>query len=152
MPVWLIDIVGARELDRTFLVIALMTLPVWVAMLVFPNTKLTRRVAQPLVAPVFYCLVLFVLVWRAFQASMVPESLDGISYSAARQLARHPAAFLAIFCNFQIINLAVGTMIYQKACRSGIRAPVELVLCCLLGAPALIPFAIRLFLKDKPLS
>ena len=104
MPVWLIDIVGAHELDSTFLLIALMTTPVWIGMIAFPKAKIVRTLAQPLVAPPAYCLVLFVLLWRSYDAALVPDSVEEISYSAARELARHPAAFLAIFCNFQIIS------------------------------------------------
>ena len=152
MPIWLIEILGARSLDRTFLVIALMTAPVWLAMIVFPKAKVVQKLAHPLVLPPLYTIVLLVLLWNFYQSSLLPDQVDEVSYDAARDILRHPAAFLALFCNFQILNLALGTMMFQKAKRSGIRAPVELALCALLGAPALIPLVIRLKILSKSLS
>ena len=43
----------------------------------------------------------------------------------------------------------MGVMIYQKAMRSGFRAPLELILCWFLGAIALIPFCIRLIVRRQ---
>jgi hypothetical protein len=151
MPIWLIDILGARDLDSAFLFIALMTMPVWIGMIAFPDARIVRTLAQPLVLPPLYCLVLFVLLWKSYDASLLPDSMEAVSYSAAKGLTRHPVAFLSFFCNFQIMNLALGTLIYQQARRSRMRAPMELSLCSLVGAPALIPFAIRLLVRRKSL-
>jgi hypothetical protein len=152
MPIWLIEILGARSLDNTFLIIALMTVPAWLAMIVFPKAKIVLQLAHPLVLPPIYSVVLLVLLWEFYQSSFLPKQVDEVSYDAAKDIVRHPAAFLALFCNFQVINLALGTMIFQKAKRCGIRAPFELLLCGLLGAPALIPFVIRLKMQKKSLA
>ncbi len=152
MPIWLIEILGARSLDKAFLIIALMTLPVWIGMIVFPKAKIVQKLAHPLVLTPVYGVVLLVILWKFYQNSFLPEQVDEVSYDSARDIVRHPAAFLALFCNFQIINLALGTMIFQKAKRCGFRAPFELLLCGLLGAPALIPFVIRLIIQKKSLS
>jgi hypothetical protein len=149
MPIWLIDLLGARDLDNAFLMIALMTAPVWFGMICFPNARLVRALAHPFVLPPVYCAVLFLLLWKSYQASLLPDPMGELSYTAAQGLARHPVAFLAFFCNFQIMNLALGTMMYQKTLRSGFRAPVELLLCWLLGTPVLIPFIIRLLVRRK---
>ncbi|MFQ3226108.1 MAG: hypothetical protein ACI8Z5_002377 [Lentimonas sp.] len=149
MPIWLIDVLGARNLDNAFLILALMTLPVWIGMICLPHARVVRLFAHPLIMTPIYCTVLFVLLWKCYQASLFPNSMSEISYSAAQGLARHPVAFLTFYCNFQIMNLALGTMMYQKTLRASFRAPVELVLCCLLGAPAFIPFAIRLLLRRQ---
>ena len=108
--------------------------------------------AQPFLLPPVYCVVLFVLLWQSHQASILPDPYAPISYESARQFTRHPISFLALFCNLQILNLAVGTMIFQKAMRSGMRAPVELMICWLVGAVALIPFALRLLVRRKTLG
>jgi hypothetical protein len=71
------------------------------------------------------------------------------SYDAARSFARHPIAFLVLFCNLQIINLFVGVMMYQKAMKCGFRAPIELTLCWVLGALALVPFGLRLIVRRQ---
>ena len=54
MPIWLIEIFGGRDLDLTFLIIALMTAPLWVAMIAFPNLRYLRQIAQAwLVVPLY---------------------------------------------------------------------------------------------------
>lgn len=149
MPIWLIEFFGARDLEAAFLVIALMTAPCWIAMIVFPQAPYLRRIAQPwLVVPLF-TVVLLLLLWKSYQASLLPEAVPSANYGGARDLARHPIVFLVLFCNLQIINLFMGVMIYQKATRSGFRAPVELTLCWFLGALALIPFGIRLAVRRQ---
>ncbi|CAA6677851.1 MULTISPECIES: abscisic acid-deficient protein Aba4 family protein [unclassified Lentimonas] len=149
MPIWLIDVLGARNLNSAFLILALMTLPIWIGMVCLPNSRLVRQFAQPLIVAPIYCTVLFVLLWRCYQASVLPDPMKEISYSAAQGFARHPVAFLTFYCNFQIMNLALGTMMYQKTLRAGFRAPVELVLCWLLGALAFVPFVIRLLIRRQ---
>ena len=79
----------------------------------------------------------------------MPEIIPSVDYEAARNYANHPIAFLILFCNLQIVNLFMGVMIYQKAMRSGFRAPLELILCWFLGALALIPFCIRLIVRRQ---
>lgn len=149
MPIWLIEYFGARDLEQVFLFIALMTVPFWIAMIAFSNTKAVRTVAQPFVVAPLYCIVLFVLFWKAYEASILPEPIVEASYQSARDFAEHPIAFLVLFCNYQILNLFLGTMIYQKAIKCGFRAPVELLLCGCFGAIALVPFSIRLILRRR---
>lgn len=149
MPIWLIEIFGAEDLDAAFLLITLMTAPFWIAMIAFPHAPYLKRVAQPWLVVPLYTLVLVVLIWKAYQASVMPVLLKGASYDAAQSFAQHPIAFLVLFCNLQIINLFMGVMMYQKAMRSGFRAPVELILCWFLGALALVPFGIRLLLRRQ---
>lgn len=152
MPIWLIENFGSGQLDRTFILILLMTAPVWLAMIVMPQSRMLRFVAQPFLLTPFYCTVLFVLLWKSHQSAVLPDPYAPISYESARQFSRHPIAFLALFCNLQILNLTVGMMIYQKALRSGMRVPVELLLCWTIGAVAVIPFALRLLLRKKTLT
>jgi hypothetical protein len=147
MPIWLIDLFGARQLDDTFLMIALMTAPAWIGMICFPNLRLVRVLAHPLVLPPLYSVVVLLLLWKSYQASLLPDPIAELNYTAAQGLARHPVAFLTFFCNFQIMNLILGSMMYQKTLRSRFRAPVELLLCWFIGAPVLIPFVIRLLVN-----
>lgn len=149
MPVWFIEIFAARNLDAAFLVIALMTAPFWIAMIAFPDARYLRQVAQPWLLVPLYSLVLLALLWKSYQAAVFPEIVSTASYDAARSFTRHPIAFLVLFCNLQIINLFMGIMMYQKAMRSGFRAPVELTLCWFLGALALIPFGLRLMVRRQ---
>lgn len=152
MPVWLIEIFGAKDLDSTFIVILLMTAPVWIAMILLPRQVFVRKLAHPFILPPLFCVVLFALLWKSHQSAILPDPYAPITYESAREFSRHPISFLALFCNLQILNLAVGTMIYQKAQRSGIRVPFELLLCWLIGAIALIPFGLRLLARGKSLT
>ena len=124
MPIWLIEMYGAVDLDMTFIVIALMTAPFWIAMIGFPSAPYLRQVAQPwLVVPLF-TVILLVLLWKSFKAGSMPEIISNVDYAAARNFANHPIAFLILFCNLQIAILFMGVIIYQKAMRSGFRAPL----------------------------
>jgi len=149
MPIWLIELFGARDLDAAFLLITLITAPCWIAMIAFPDLKLLRRISHPSLIVPIYTVVLLILLWKSYQSAILPDLVSTASYEAARSFADHPIAFLVLFCNLQIINLFVGLMMYQKAMRCGFRAPVELVLCWFFGAVALIPFAIRLILRRQ---
>ena len=149
MPIWFIEFFGAGDLDATFMVIALMTAPFWIAMIGLPSAPYLRQVAHPwLIVPLF-ALILLVLIWKSYHVASLLEITSMANYESARNFANHPIAFLILFCNLQIINLFLGVMIYQKAMRSGFRAPVELSLCWFLGALALIPFGIRLIVRRQ---
>lgn len=152
MPIWLIETFGSGNLDSTFLLILLMTAPVWTAMIVLPQLRVVRSLAQPFLLTPLYCIVLFVFLWKSHQSAVLPDPYAPITYESAREFSRHPISFLAIFCNLQVLNLTVGMMIYQKAMRSGMRAPVELLLCWFVGAIAVVPFALRLLTRKKSLT
>lgn len=149
MPIWLIELFGAQDLDAAFLLIALMTAPLWIAMILFPGARYLRQIAQPWIVVPLYSVVLLVVLWKSYQSALLPEWTPGVDYASAQSLARHPIAFLVLFCNLQIINVFVGVMMYQKATRSGFRAPIELTLCWFLGAVSLIPFGLRLILRRQ---
>ncbi|MFP4157364.1 MAG: abscisic acid-deficient protein Aba4 family protein [Opitutales bacterium] len=149
MPIWLIEIFGSEDLNSTFVLILLMTAPVWLLMILLPDRRWVQKMAHPFLLAPLYCLVLFVLLWRSQQSALLPDPFAPISYESAQAFARHPVSFLALFCNLQILNLAVGAGMYQKARRERMRVPVELLLCWLLGAVALVPFLLRLIITGK---
>jgi hypothetical protein len=149
MPVWLIEFFGSRDLEAAFWFISLMTAPVWLAMLCFPGSAAVRGLASPLVLPPFYLVVLAVLLWKSWEAAALPPGVDSASYGSLQSWIRHPVAFLALYCNWQIVNLVLGTLVFQKASRCGFRAPVELVLCWALGALGLLPFSLRLLFRGQ---
>ena len=149
MPVWLIETFGGRDLQNAFFFIGFMTLPVWLLMICFPRSAITRRLARPwLVVPLYVC-VLFVILWKSYHASLLPAIPLSFGYAGAQELMSHPIIFLVLFCNLQIINLFMGVMIYKKAVQCGFRAPVELFFCWLLGAIALVPFCLRLLIRGQ---
>lgn len=152
MPVWLIEAFGSSDLEATFVFILLMTAPLWLLMIVFHEANWVRLLAQPFVVGPLYCLVLFVLIWKAQESAILPDPFAPISYESAKNFARHPISFLALFCNLQILNLGLGCAMYQKARAVRMRVPVELLLCWLFGAVALVPFLFRLLLLRKKLT
>lgn len=111
-----------------------------------------RCVARPFLITPLYCCVLFVLVWKAYDASILPDPIVNATYESARDFSDHPIAFLLLFCNFQILNLFLGTMMFQQAIKRGFRVPIELAICYFLGAFALVPYAIRLLIRGEGLS
>ncbi len=151
MPILWIEFFGAAHLEKAFWCIALMTAPVWLLMLFFGQTKIVQMIASPFVAPPLFTFALFFLLWKSYEAAVLPDSVSSIDYDGARQLLRHPIAFLALFCNLQILNLAAGTMIYQKGIRASIRVHVELLCCWVFGAPVLLIFGLRLLFQRKGL-
>lgn len=153
MPIWLIETFGAHDLERAFLFIALMTAPAWFVMVFFARQRWVQSLAQPFVLSPLYALVLVYVLWMSYDAALLPGSVQtNVSYSAAQEFSRHPMIFLALFCNWQVLNIAIGTVIFQKAQRSGFRASFELVFCWLFGALALLPFSLRLLLRRQSLK
>ena len=152
MPIWLLEFFGGKNLEEAFLFISFMTAPVWVMMLLWPESGFVRRLASPFVLPPLYLVVLGFLLWKSWDAAVLPPAVEAASYAAAREWVRHPVAFLALYCNWQIVNLVLGALIFQKACRAGFRAPVELVLCWFFGAFSLLPFVLRLILRRQSLQ
>ena len=149
MPVWLIESVGGGELQKAFYLIAFMTAPVWLAMVFFPKQPIVKHLAHPLVLPPCCCVVSGLLLWNAYQNGVLPSWLSGFGYKEAQNFSRQPMAFLMLFCNWQIVNLALGTAMYQRALRGKFRMPIELMLCWVFGAWALLPFAIRLLVRGE---
>ena len=151
MLVWLIEYFGAKNIGGTFTIIAAMTLPFWIAMIAFPGALLTRKLTRPFLICPLYCFVLILLLWKAYQISILPDPMLVASYDSARTFFSHPIAFLALFCNLQILNLFTGIVMYQKASQHGFNASIELILCYFIGALVLIPFTIRLILRRDSL-
>ena len=73
------------------------------------------------------------VVLEGLPAGLLPAGLGSFSYREAQDFSQHPMAFLLLLCNWQIVNLVLGTAMYQRALRSGFRVPLELLL-WLLGA------------------
>jgi hypothetical protein len=126
-----------------------MTAPVWLGMIFLPRFSLVQRLAHPFILPPFYCLILGLVFWNAFEEALLPGRPAGFDFDTARSFSQHPIIFLLLFCNWQIVNLALGTAMYRKSRSGGFKAPVELFLCWILGAWALIPFAFRLLIRRE---
>jgi len=148
----MIDYFGARQLDSSFFYLLFMTAPVWIAMIALPRNRLVHVVASPFLAPLFFLPVLFYIFWQAQAEALLPAVPTQADYQSARAFARHPIAFLALFCKLQILNLFLGTVLFQKARAVKISVPVELLICWFIGPLALLPFSVRLLLRRRSLK
>jgi hypothetical protein len=143
MPVWMIEYFGRQQLDQLLWLLLFMTAPAWLAMLLLPGNRTVRRIASPFILPLLYLPVLVYLVATFHDKALLPPPPAGADFRAFKGLVVHPVAILIVLCTVQIAFLAIGTLIYQQACRLKIRAPVEILLAWLSGPLALAPFAIR---------
>jgi hypothetical protein len=143
----MIEYFGAQQLDTVFWLLLFMTAPAWLAMLLLPARSGVRRLASPFILPPLYLPLLAYLLLTFHDRALLPPPPAGADFRAFKGLVIHPMAILIVLCQVQIAFLAIGTLIYQKACQRGIRAPVEILLAWLTGPLALAPFAIRLLLR-----
>ena len=102
MPIWLIEFFGASDLDLAFVLIAVMTAPIWLAMILCPQARLTQAIAQPLLVGLCFAVLLVILLWKSYAAAGFPDLILYLRYDDAQQFARHPVAFLVLFCNLQL--------------------------------------------------
>lgn len=144
MPAWLIETFASVMLTRVFWFVTLMTAPVWIAMIFFPKKSLVRAVCQPLGAPLAFVFVWAYLCYQAWTLGL--PSPGGTSFKESRDLATHPMVFLAGWCQFQVLQVFLGTWVYQDALKRKIAAPAELLACWIFGPLGLLIYAIRLLL------
>lgn len=146
MPVWIIHLFATKELNQVFLVLTLMTLPVWLMMLLLPTSGFTRRLAHPFFLPPLYALVWAYLFYLMLTITGTPRvNIDAANYKDARGLIRHPFIFLMFWCQMQVINLFVGTILFQKANKMKMLIPGELIATWFAAPLGLFFFSLRLW-------
>jgi hypothetical protein len=146
MSPWLIETFGERQLTQALWAINLMTLPVWIAMILFPGSNLVQRLASPYLLPVIFTGFLVYLYFLSW--SMGLPDFGGYHYRAARTFLHHPLVFIALWCKLQILNLFMGCVIFQEANRLRLRVPLELALSIFFGPLGLAVFALRRNLRQ----
>ncbi len=147
MPAWLIETFASALLTRAFWFVTLMTSPAWIAMIFFPGNNWVKAVCRPLVAPVAYTMVWAYLAWQAWTLGL-PEP-TGTSFQESRDLAAHPMVFLGGWCQLQVLQLFLGTWIYQDALKRKWAVPAELLACWIFGPLALFIYALRVALTGR---
>ncbi|MEM8550091.1 MAG: abscisic acid-deficient protein Aba4 family protein, partial [Verrucomicrobiota bacterium] len=70
----------------------------------------------------------------------------GVGYTEARDIVIHPLGFLILWCQVQALHLLLGTVVYQDALKRGMRIPLELLACWLLGPLGLLVYVLRLLI------
>lgn len=147
MPVWVINIFASEELNRVFVLLTLMTLPVWLLMLLAPSSRTVRRIAHPYFLPPLYAGVWFYLIYLMLTITGTPQvDMQTAGYKEARGLVRHPFVFLMVWCQLQVVNLFVGCILLQKANERKIVIPGELIATWFAAPLGLFFFSLRLWL------
>ena len=146
MPVWMVELFGNARLNQAFLYLNLMVVPFWLSMLLFPGNPVVRRLANPFFVPAVLAVVYLYAVYLLVTITGVPP-LVGIELRAMRKFIDHPLVFLVVWSHYLVIDLFLGMVIFQDACKRKIRAPVELLLCWFFGPVGLLAYVTRLVIR-----
>ncbi|QYY36143.1 abscisic acid-deficient protein Aba4 family protein [Ruficoccus sp. ZRK36] len=146
MPGWTIELLAGERLTRGFWLILAMPVPFWLAVIFFPSSQVVRRICHPMVAPTILLIPLLYLYYQTWElGGMVWPG--GIGYTEAQSVVLHPMGFLILWCQLQIMHLFLGLVLFQHACRVGLRIPGELIACWVLGPIGLLVYLVRLLIK-----
>lgn len=147
MPAWLIDLFGSRQLNQTFWALTIAPLPVWIALVFFPQRTLARALAWPWLVPPLLGVAYLFLIWQAWQMGPPRLPADAAARSA-RAFLFHPIVFLVLWAHLQMANLFVGVALLRDARRRRCAIPVELALCWLFAPVAVVGYTVRLLLRS----
>lgn len=142
----MVELFGNARLNQAFLWMNLMVVPFWLAMLLFPGHPLVRRFSHPLFVPAVLSLSYVYTIYMLITVTGVPP-LAGFEMRAMRKFVNHPLVFMVVWSHYLVVDLFLGMVIYQDACKRQMRVPVELILCWLFGPLGLLAYALRLVLR-----
>ena len=123
---------------RAYLLINASGAPIWLAMILAPRSRLTRRIVKA-ATPLFVGLG---ITYDALLASGVAQQGEMVNYSdpdAVRAALTSPDVFLAGWTHYIAFDLFVGRWIWQDALDRG-RAPRLALLLTFLAGPAGLSF------------
>lgn len=143
MPVWVIELFAGRNLDSAYLFVALMTAPIWLAMLIRPQSTIVRLLARPVVVCVGYSVICGWILWRAYAAAALPDLYANGSLTPMRRILQHPILLLIVFSQYQVLCLLVGTSLFERANRLQQRIPLELLLTWCFGVFGVLTYCMR---------
>lgn len=131
------------EQKTAFSIINVSTAPVWLAMILFPNARLTKalvKVTTPLIATLGVIYSGYLMVGLATSGERV-NFADGDS---VRRTLQNPNAFIAGWTHYLAFDLFMGRYIWQESLAAGKRARLPLLLTWLAG-----PMGFTLFLARR---
>lgn len=143
MPVWVIELFAGENLDSAYLFVALMTAPIWLAMLIRPQSTIVRFLAQPVVVCGAYSLICGWILWRAYAAAALPDLYANGVVTPMRRMLQHPILLLIVFCQYQILCLLIGTALFERANRLQQRIPLELLTTWCFGVFGVLIYCMR---------
>ncbi len=141
MPGWLIDLFGSREINDAFWLITMLPAPAWLALIFFPNHRITRTLASPFLVPPLLGLVFAGLVWKLH--GLAPSAPLDADASSVRGFIAHPAIFLLLWTHLQMANLFVAAVLLYDGRKRKLGVTGELVLCWLFAPAAVVIYSIR---------
>jgi hypothetical protein len=135
--------------QQEFLAVNLAALPLWLAMILFPRSAMTRRLmsaSTPLLTGLG--TVYGALLLRAALEDGLPNELfDGDGW---RQMLASPRGFITGWTHFVIFDLFVGRWIWETALAEGRRCRLALTFACLAGPIGLTIFNLQRRLSPRP--
>lgn len=141
----LIEFFGSAQLAQAFWYLSVLTAPCWILMIGLPDRLWVQRIVSPFGLPLLLIGVQLYLYYHFF--TMKSPIVSGVEYRQVKGFFSHPIVFLCFWYKLQLLNLFLGTFMFERANRFQMRIPLELVLCWLIGPLAMIPFSIRLALR-----
>ena len=143
MPVWVIELFAGENLDSAYFFVALMTAPMWLAMLIRPQSTIVRFLAQPVVVCGAYSLICGWILWRAYAAAALPDLYANGSVTPMRRMLQHPILLLIVFSQYQVMCLLIGTVLFERAHRLQQRIPLELLATWCFGVFGILIYCVR---------
>lgn len=114
--------------------------PVWLAMILFPRSEVTRWMADRLV-PLYMSLGVVYTGALALGAVENPEPPDFGSLEKVQELLQNPSSMLAAWTHYIAFDLFVGRWIWERSLEQGRPARLSLLLTWWAG-----PLGLTLFL------
>jgi hypothetical protein len=140
------ELLAGERITRAFWLILALPVPFWLAVLFFPSARVVRHICHPMVAPTLLLIPLIYLYYQAWDLGGIVWP-GGVGYTEAQSVVVHPMGFLILWCQIQIMRLFLGLVLYQHACRTGLRIPIELIACWVLGPLGLLVYLGRLLVQ-----
>jgi hypothetical protein len=128
--------------QREFMGVTSMTLPLWLAMILFPRSALTRRImarSTPLLTGMG-AVYAGQLGRAALQGGMPRNPLDGNGW---RDVLASPQGFVTGWTHFVVFDLFVGRWIWETALAEDRGCRVALTFACLAGPIGLMIFNLQ---------
>jgi hypothetical protein len=140
---------AAGSTQREFMAITSAALPLWLAMILFPRSAMTRRLmaaSTPLLTAMGAAYA-GLLARAALQEGLPRNLFDGDGW---RGVLASPQGFATGWMHFVVFDLFVGRWIWETALAEGRRCRVALVFACLAGPIGLMVFNLQRRLAPRP--
>jgi len=147
MQNWLLELFGSRELNALFWLANASTVPFWVLMIFYPDSRLAKGICRLWLAPPILGFFYLYLLYLANDLTGLPELRD-LEAKSVRRFWNHPVLFIALWMHKLVMDLFVGIWIARFAALKRWEIQFELILIWLLGPVGMAAFAIRYWIAS----